>query len=553
MRKAGHYSQTTIEIIIVTVIVVVVNFLGQYFFTRFDFTKDKEYTLASSTRDIVSSLNEYLHIKVYVSADLPPQVQQQEQTLQDLLEEYRAVASDKLTIQTIHTNDLSEEDLAAIEQRGIQKQQYRAVGAEEAQIQMVYMGLTLDYLDKHEVIPFTPTVPNLEYDITSAILKLTSKEQPTVGFLTGHGESSSSSSLAAITTSLKDLYDVQDVDLETGKPVPDAIKTLVIAGPTQPITERHKYVIDQFLMRGGKLVVLEPGFKFNQMNGQVEMQMNPLDSLLSSYGVKVNNDLIIDLSYNLQIPAGSMGGMRVIVPYPPIPMIAPPDGFPSESPATRGLTSLALPYVSSLQLLYDRIPKEMLVYELAKTSKDSYSHPLPVDVNPNQQFTPPGGQSDLKQQLVAVQLTGIFKSAFEGKQVPAFDPDPNAGADVLPQIDSAAMVAHSPETSIVVIGNSTLIEDYAVKNIQGNNVFFMNLMETLNLGDKLINIRTRTVTNRPLNPDLTSVEKNGLRFWGYGAIPVIITFLGIARFYLKAQRKRLLQAMQYAEKASHKG
>jgi gliding-associated putative ABC transporter substrate-binding component GldG len=549
MRKAGHYSQTTIEIIIVTIIVVVINFLGQYFFTRFDFTSDKEYTLASSTRDIVSNLGDYLHIKVYVSTDLPPQVQQQQQTLQDLLEEYRAAASDKLTIQTIHTNDLSEADLAAVEQKGIQKQQYRAIGAEEAQIQMVYMGLELDYLDKYEVIPFTPTVPNLEYDITSAILKLTSKEQPTIGFLAGHGEDGSTTNLTEVTKNLKELYQVQDVDLATGQKVPDAVKTLVIVGPTQPITERHKYVIDQFLMRGGKLVVFQPGFKFNQMNGQVEMQMNQLDSLLTNYGAKINNDLVIDLGYNLQIPAGSMGGMRVIVPYPPIPMIAPPDGFPSESPATRGLTSMAFPYVSSLQLLYDKVPKEMQVFELAKTSKDSYSHPLPVDVTPNQQFTPPGGESDLKQQLVAVQLTGTFKSAFDGKQIPAFDPEPNAAPGAIPQMDSEPMVNTSPETSLVVIGNSTFIEDDAVKNLEGNNVFFMNLMETLNLGDKLINIRTRTVTNRPLNPDLTSAEKNGLRFWGYGAIPVIITFLGIARFYLKAQRKRLLQAMQYAEKA----
>ena len=68
----------------------------------------------------------------------------------------------------------------------------------------------------------------------------------------------------------------------------------------------------------------------------------------------------------------------------------------------------------------------------------------------------------------------------------------------------------------------------------------------------MIDIRTRTVTSRPLAANLSSSVKNGLRFWGYGAVPIIVTLFGVARFYLKTQRKRLLQAMQYAEKSARK-
>lgn len=550
MRRVGHLSQTTIEIIIIAGIVIVLNIIGQYYYSRFDLTKEKQFTLAKSSKEIVSDLPDRVLIKVYVSSDLPPDVQKEEQRLIDILEEYRAAASAHLNIQIVRTDDMDEKELSAIEAKGIQKGQYRASKEEEAILKNFYMGIEISYLDKREVIGFTPEVQNLEYAITSSILKLITTDTPTVGFLTGHGEGSINDQYSEISERLKEICNVQEVDLGTGRKINENIDTLVIIKPTQPITERHRYVIDQFVMRGGKLVYLQVGYKVNQMNGQAEMQIDPLDSLISAYGAKINNDLAVDLNYNLPVPAGSMGGIPIHVPYPLIPIISPPDGFPSDSPATRGLGRLILPWTSSIQLLYDKLPKETQIMELAKTSKESYSHPVPLDLSPQQKFMPPGGKSDLKSQLVAVQLNGEFKSAFEGKPVPALDPDPNAPEGTLPELDTEPIITKSPVTSIVVIANTDFIENQAIKNLPGNDVFFVNLIESLNIGEKLINIRSRTVVNRPLDPDLTIAEKNGLRFWGYMAMPILVTIIGLGRFYLKAQRKRILQATIYSEKSA---
>jgi ABC-2 type transport system permease protein len=389
-------------------------------------------------------------------------------------------------------------------------------------------------------------VENLEYEITSAILKLISEETPTIGFLTGHGEMTTGDSLSTLAESLRELYTVQDVDLGTGRLIADNINTLVIAQPAMPFTERHQYVIDQFVMRGGKLVVMSNGIKFDQMTEQAQFQAFPLDSLLSNYGAKINNDLVADLAYNQNVPTGSMGGFRVYAPYPLFPKISPPDGFPSGSPATRGLDSLSLPFVSSLTLLYDRIADETEVIELAKSSVQSYSYPVPVDLSPRQQFNPPGGESDLKKQLVAVQLKGVFTSAFAGQAVPAFDPDPSAPEGAMPEMDTEPMMTTSQPTSVVVIGNANFVDNNWMQ-APGNGVFIQNLMETLNIGEKLIDIRSRTVTNRPLNPELTPAEKNRARFWGYIFVPVLVTVLGVGRFYLKAQRKKLMAAIHQAE------
>jgi len=554
MRKAGQISQTTIEILILIGIVVVINIFGQYYYARADLTEDKQYSLAQSSKEIVSDLPDRVHITAYISGELPPELQPYEQRLRDLLDEYRASASALLTIQFINPDNLDDEEQGNLEMRGIAQQPVQITGSDQLSYRNVYMGLEIVYLEEYKVIPFVVAVQNLEYEITSSILKLVTEETPTIGFLTGHGEKTTQMGYSALAESLRELYNVRDTDLGNGRKIGDNVNTLIIAQPTEPFTERHRYCIDQFLMRGGKLVVLGSGVKMDEMQNQAQFQAFPLDSLISSYGVKIRNDLVADLGYSWQVPVSMGGGFRIMTNYPLFPKISAPDGFPSDSPATRDLQVLVLPYVSSLELLYDRIADETEIVQLAKSTQASYSYPVPVDLSPppQQDFRPPGGESDLSQQLVAVELRGVFTSAFQGQAKPAFDLDPDAAEGTLPEMDDEPMLTTSPETSLVVIGNAMFIEDAALSRLPGNEVFFQNLVESLNLGEKLIGIRSRTVTHRPLNPDLTDAEKNGLRFWGYGAVPLIVTIFGVARFYLKGQRKRLLQALLAAEQQSAK-
>ncbi len=425
--------------------------------------------------------------------------------------------------------------------KGIQEIPIQIRESDELTYRNVYFALEIEYLDKYEVIPDVPFVQNLEYDITSSVLKLISEETPTIGFLTGHGEMSTSTNYTQLAEILKELYNVQDVDLGNGRKIQDNINTLIIAQPTEPYSERHRYVIDQFVMRGGKLVVLASGVQMDQMSEQAQFLAFPLESLMAAYGIKVNNDLIADLAFNWKVQGGNMGGFRVLVDYPLFPVITQPEGFPSDSPVTRGLDSMIIPFASSVDLLYDKISDETEILELAKTSEHSFSYPVPVNLSTQQDFAAFG--TDLKKQLAIVQLNGVFTSAFQGQPVPAMDSvDPEA----LPEMDDEPMLTTSQSTSIVFAGNATFIDDNTL-GAPGNGVFIQNLIEALNIGDKLIDIRTRTVTSRPLNPDLTTSQKNGFKFWGYVFVPLLVTVIGIARFYVKGQRKKLLAAIYQAE------
>ncbi len=93
MNKAKEISQTTIELLIIIGIVIVANILGQFYYARADLTEDKQYTLAASSKEVVSEIPDIVRLKAYISSELPPVLKEHEQRLRDLLDEYRASGS----------------------------------------------------------------------------------------------------------------------------------------------------------------------------------------------------------------------------------------------------------------------------------------------------------------------------------------------------------------------------------------------------------------------------------------------------------------------------
>ena len=131
--------------------------------------------------------------------------------------------------------------------------QINVIEKDKAEIANVYMGIAILYADKKEVLPVVQTTANLEYDLTSAILKVTSKEIKTLGFLTGHDELDVfGQAFGPLRQELSKQYDVRKVPIEADKAIDADVATLVVAGPKKELTEREKYEIDQFIMRGGR-------------------------------------------------------------------------------------------------------------------------------------------------------------------------------------------------------------------------------------------------------------------------------------------------------------
>ena len=178
--KTLKYGGNTLAFILVVFgIVALINFLSSRRFIRADLTADKRYTISQSTKSVLDRLDDIVTIDVYFSRQ-PPRVAQIRQSVRDMLDEYRAF-SKNLEINFIDPATGDEALKQKLRFMGIPEVQVNVIEKDKAELANVYMGIAILYEDKKEVLPVVQTTSNLEYDLTSAILKVTSTEVKTVG------------------------------------------------------------------------------------------------------------------------------------------------------------------------------------------------------------------------------------------------------------------------------------------------------------------------------------------------------------------------------------
>ena len=532
--KTLKYSGSTLAFILVIFgIVALINFLSSRRFVRADLTAEKRYTISQSTKKVLKRLDDIVTIDVYFSQQ-PPRVAQIRQSVRDMLEEYRAF-SKNLQINFIDPATDEEAQKQKLRFMGIPEVQVNVIEKDKAEVANVYMGIAILYEDKKEVLPVVQTTANLEYDLTSAILKVTSKEVKTIGFLTGHDELDVfDQGFGRLRQELSKQYDVRKVPIDAGKPIDADVATLVIVGPKKELTAREKYEIDQFIMRGGRVCFLIDPILIQYEGLNVTPLQTGLNDLLEHYGVKLNDNLVLDVSMG-QLTY-SQGFMTVTTSYAYFIKVMKQyqyragetsDGLSQHSIITNQLESFMLPWAGSLELL----PKENASVEavvLAKTSKGGWTAQSPYNINPtSRQFQPPA--SVQQAHTVAVSLSGVFKSFYAGKAIPSAESsESKAEVTAKPAEEERTTKTDSETTQIVVVGNSQFLQ----QGRPDGQLFFLNTVDWLTLGEELINIRSHGVTNRPLK-EISESEKFFLKFISIAGVPILVVAFGLVRFFLR--------------------
>lgn len=523
-------------LLLVLAILALVNFIAVRRFLRLDITQNREYTVSSSTRRILKGLDDVVNVTAYFSKDLPPYLITLDRQVKDLLDEYRAFSGGKLHITFEDPGDDPQKE-RSLQMLGIPKVQLNILEKEKAQLTNVYLGIAVQYGDKSQAIPIVQSVENLEYELTSSILKVTQPE-PTVGFLTGHGEPGlDRGQYSRLAEELRKQYAVTTVSTGGGQPVPAAVKTLIVARPENRLTERDRYEIDQFLMRGGRIIFLADGTLLQPQ----QLMARPLDSglgdLLEHYGVRLNTDLIVDRS-NVTT-SFSTGYMSFILPYPWFPRILP-ENMSSRNPVMTGLQSMVLPWVSSLTptVTVDSTGRAgggpVKAEVLAWSSKASFAQTGNLVVNPQQRMDPPS-RSEVHRRPVAVALTGTFSSFFANRPVPP--PADSAAALTAPH---PTTVTSSPATQIVVVGDADFAMDQFVGQYQQNLTFLQNAVDWCTMGDQLIAIRARGGAIRPVKP-VSDGTRGLIKVLNLVAVPLLVAGYGLFRWWMRRRSLRFLE------------
>lgn len=429
-----------------------------------------------------------------------------------------------------------------------------------------YLGVLVVYEDNYQIINLLGRgifgnymivgIEELENNIQAIIDNLLGIN-PKIGYITGHDEpvewnipaqfggQQDENSISKIADMIRQNYQMESINLNQKK-IPLDISALLIVDPKKKFTDYELYQIDQFIMSGKPVAFFVSGLNFvrpeenlpgpygNQPPQGVELSTG-LEYLLSHYGVKLNNNLILDNhSYKQQIPAEYGGGERQIY-YAPI---IDQENIYNKHPITKKIKGIILLTASSIDPINDVIKENKLNFiPLIKTSKESWQQGPGVILNPYYFYLP--DKSQLTQFTVAAIVEGKLKSYFNNKEIPN-EPFTNEGA-AKQQTDKSKtslfdskkpdFISESKEPTksrFIIISCPALVKNNLIDN-QGtspNAVFVRNIIDWLLNDAGFMEIRSKGLSYNPPKK-LNEYIKGFVKWFNIIGAPIIILIVGL--------------------------
>ncbi len=510
------------RVVLIAAIFVVANFVAYRIFVRLDLTEYHVYTLAKASKDAVGKLDKKLMIKAYFSPNLPSPYNQNEKYLRDLLDDYKAYSKGKLEYQFV---DPGSEDKLEKEANNFQipPVQVDIMQNDRVEARKVYMGVVLLYGDQRETMPVIQSSSNLEYDMTITIRKLTLQKQPTIGFVSDGGSAKWSggyreedqADLRKLQGAMEKGYKTRPVTLS--QPVPSDIDLLAIIRPNGSFDAKQIFNLDQYVMKGGKLLVAAGRVNPDLRQGTAARVDNQLFAWLKGIGIGVEDNLIGDFHCGYIMVTQQQGFMMFQnqINYPFFPQAV---GLNKSLPVVKDLQELDFYFPSSVDTVSAK-SEGLKVQVIARSSNKSMQQRGRYDINPLARHT----AKDFVEGpfAFAVAFSGRFPSYYKTNSIP-FDSTANR------PLADASYPKDSKDTRVVVIGEGNFITDGYLQN-PANRAFFLNTVDWLSQDESLLEIRTRDATTRPL-AEVAPASKSAIKY-GLMLSPVaLLVLFGIWRW-----------------------
>ena len=480
-------NSLTIYLLILIGALLLLNLISRNWYKRFDLTNNKMYSLSKSSEDIVDKIDDLLTMKVYFSNDLPGELSNTKRYLQDLLEEYEAKSDN---IRFFFTDPESNEKLQEEAQKdGIQPVQMQVVEDDKLEIKKVYLGMVMLYEDKKETIPVIQTTTGLEYLITTKIKTLVNTNKKTVGI--ANLSNTVEVKTENLSNQLRQHHNVQELDLSNEGLIMENIDVMLISGATDTLDSTTITNIQSF-MNSGKNIFMAQGAVLTDMQVQQASPINSnIFSLLKSYGLIINQNLVLDKSCGRVQVQQQMGFIRMNVPmeYPFLPIIKE---FNDQELVVSGLEQIHVFFPSEIVLDTSLSNEVVGVVDLFSSSNKSGI------------------------------MAGRFMLSPDPKNNP-FLQNLNQNSKIL---GAASRLTNGGE--LILISDSKFLADDAGMSIPENMVFLMNAIDYLAGEKELIALRSREITNRPLD----EIEDGTRARWKWANVllpSLIIAGLGFYR------------------------
>lgn len=515
---------SAIGVVAVLAIVVAVNFIARSVPVAVDFTEDNVHTLSEGTKKVIGKLDTPVSLKFYVTQDadvMPPQLLTRAREVEAFLTDYIRSSDGMLTLQKYDPQpDTDEEDAARL--AGVQ--------ANPTQRGDIYFGLAVSCLDQKVALPYLPAIPEelLEYEITRAISEAFNPEKAVVGLISsfnvqgGFGGSPFGGRPEPAWIFFNELqrdFEVRVLGSDVEE-IEDEIKVLMLLHPAE-LTDSALYAIDQFVLRGGRLIAFLDAYSItaritqpqpNPLQPQAQPPTPPssnLEKLLTAWGFKFDSTQVVaDLNFKTPLRGGRTA---------PAVLTLPPEAINQDDIVTSKLNDLWLVFTGAFTgEPMPGISREIL---LTSSTNSQLVDPMTAENNEEQivdQFKPSG-----EEKVLAMRLSGTFETAFPDGKPKAAASDEEDEEDGEEGDDSAADEAgagdddaeslkkSSADGIVLLVGDADLLYDQFCVQVQqllgqrfaspinGNLAFFQNAMEVLSGDSDLIAVRSRASTRRP--------------------------------------------------------
>ena len=560
MRRKNR-NQNIIQAVLIVVLIAILGVLSSQVFFRVDLTKEKRFSISDFSKEVLDSIDDEVYIEIYLKdKNLPSKLVEYQREVDDFMKNLcrysnniRYEFKDPFTEHSGEEQGFiqkwlgflaEEEEVSPLDKKKISAQLYNkglnptyivqeeGMGGSE---KIIFAGAIIKYKENDFPVnlltnspsgdkPYTMLSPTeLEREFIHALWMLSSRKIHKVAFLEGHDELDENRTFD-IMTSLSKYYRIERVNMNNSLTALDEYGCVIVAKPQSRFNERDKYIIDQYIMNGGKVIWFVEWMKFDMdslnTNPSAMALLNDinLSDQLFNYGVRINPDLIQDLRC-LQIPVcvNTVEGKPQFEPKPwyYFPLIVPDTLHDNQ--LVKNLDLMRTCFVSSIDTVgEDPLVKKTILLRTSPYSK-ALSHPVEISLDILRE-KPEMLTFNKPNMPIAVLLEGEFKSNFANRLPPE-----------LTDNKDFPFKERSKKTQMIVVSDGDFIRNeikrmgdkiqpyplgydkyYDAQYTPGNTQFILNCVNYLCADEGLISLRMREKSTRMLDTNKIKTEKT---FW----------------------------------------
>ncbi|WP_019671505.1 gliding motility-associated ABC transporter substrate-binding protein GldG [Eudoraea adriatica] len=536
---------------------ILINIIAGFFYVRIDLTEDKRYTLSEQAIEAAAAFNSVVVVDVLLEGDLPAEFAKLKAETKQLLEEF-ASGNDNIKFNfadPLSDNTRTEATIAELQSLGLTPANVTVEENGRVSQEIIFPWAMVNYNNKTIRVPLLKnklgasseervnnSVQNLEYAFADAFTKLTIQAKKRVAVIKGNGELDDIY-LADYLTTIRDYYNIGAITLDSVETNPqkvlDQLKEYdlaLIAKPTEAFTEKEKYVLDQFIVNGGKSiwlidqVAIELDSLFNAEGSSMAFARDlNLNDFFFKYGIRINPVLISDLYFSQIVLASGEGNNSQ---YNPVPWYYNPMVFsPNNHPINNNLEAVRFQFANSIDTISNAYRKTILYSSSLLSKTEGVPKLISLDI-----INTPPDKENYKDgdKPLAVLIEGEFTSAFNNRITPV----KLEGAKIEGSDNKMLIIADGDVIKNQVRNNRPLELGYDkwTNNFYGNKEFLVNSINYLLDDTGLINIRNKKVKIALLDPEKIADQKTKWQLINVGIPVVLVFFFGFAFNYFRKRK-----------------